>query len=94
MKLFAKAIALVLLVAVAAPVAAQSLTGTVSGTVKDEQGGALPGVVVTLTGRTGSQDRDHGDAGDYRFVGLDPGAYSVQTADERASPDSARTTSW
>jgi hypothetical protein len=79
MRLFAKAIALLLFVAVAAPAAAQSLTGTVSGTVKDEQGGALPGVTVTLTGRTGNKTATTETSGTYRFVGLDPGAYSVQT---------------
>jgi hypothetical protein len=78
MRLSFKAWALLLL-AVAAPVAAQSLTGSVSGTVKDEQGGALPGVVVTLTGKTGSKTATSDSAGAYRFVGLDPGTYSAQT---------------
>ena len=45
-----KALAAFLLVVIAVPAGAQSLTGTVSGTVKDEQGGTLPGVAVTLTG--------------------------------------------
>jgi hypothetical protein len=75
-----KLLALLLLVAVAVPAAAQSLTGTVSGTVKDEQGGALPGVAVTLTGKTGAKTAVTGADGNYRFVALDPGTYSVQTA--------------
>ena len=32
------------LLSLALPLAAQSLTGTVTGTVKDDQGGVLPGV--------------------------------------------------
>ena len=39
-----------LLLCAALPLGAQSLTGTVSGVVKDEQEGVLPGVTVTLAG--------------------------------------------
>ena len=55
MRRIATYLAVFLLVAAALPVAAQSLTGTVEGVVKDEQGGVLPGVTVTLTGKRGSQ---------------------------------------
>ena len=48
-----------------------------TGTVKDEQGGVLPGVTVTLTGKTGSRTAVTDTEGDYRFAGLDPGTYSV-----------------
>ena len=40
------------LVLVSAPVLAQITTGTVSGTVKDTQGGVIPGATVTLTSET------------------------------------------
>jgi hypothetical protein len=76
----ARALALLLALLAAAPLAAQSLTGTISGTVTDEQGGALPGVTVTLTGKTGSKTLTTPASGAYRFVGLDPGSYSVQTS--------------
>jgi hypothetical protein len=79
MKTLMKALALLLLVAIAVPAAAQSLTGTVTGTVKDEQGGTLPGVAVTLTGKTGTKTTTTETNGTYRFVALDPGSYSVQT---------------
>ena len=79
MKTLMKALALLLLVAIAVPAAAQSLTGTVTGTVKDEQGGTLPGVAVTLTGKTGTKTTTTETNGTYRFVALDPGPYSVQT---------------
>src|SRR5713226_1387671 len=42
------AVALLLLWALARPAAAQVSTGTVSGTVKDVQGGVIPGATVTL----------------------------------------------
>lgn len=57
---------------------AQSLTGTIEGRVSDEQGGVLPGVTVTLTGRQGNQTTVTDDRGEYRFVGLNPGSYEVR----------------
>src|SRR5512139_1471319 len=69
-------LSLLLLVA-ALPVAAQSLVGTVTGTVKDEQGGVLPGVTVTLAGKTGSRSGVTDAQGSFRFVGVEPGTYSL-----------------
>ena len=63
--------------ALAVPVTAQSLSGTVSGVVKDEQGGVLPGVTVTLLGKTGTRTATTDAEGVYRFPGVDPGTYSV-----------------
>jgi hypothetical protein len=57
---------------------AQTLTGTITGRVTDEQGGVLPGVTVTLTGRTGSKIEVTDAKGEFRFVALDPGVYSVK----------------
>jgi hypothetical protein len=68
----------VLALAATIPAAAQSLTGTVTGRVVDEQGGALPGVTVTARGATGSRTVTTGPDGIYRFPGLDPGTYSIQ----------------
>jgi hypothetical protein len=59
------------------PVLAQTLTGTIEGVVKDEQGGALPGVSVTLTGKRGINAATTNAAGEYRFGGVDVGTYSV-----------------
>ena len=66
-----------LLIAAALPLAAQSLTGTVVGTIKDEQGGVLPGTTVTLTGKTGTRSTVTDAEGAYRFAAVDPGTYSV-----------------
>jgi hypothetical protein len=56
---------------------AQTLLGTVSGTVTDEQGGALPGATLSLTGKTGTKTAATDAAGSYRFVAVEPGTYSL-----------------
>jgi hypothetical protein len=59
---------------------AQEVTGTISGTIKDEQGGILPGVSVsarnveTGSGRTVITD----DVGVYRLAQLAPGRYEIK----------------
>ncbi|HSK10898.1 MAG TPA: TonB-dependent receptor [Vicinamibacterales bacterium] len=67
---------------------AQSLTGTIAGTITDEQGGVLPGVTVTLTGRTGSQTQITDERGEFRFLGLEPGPYNVRAELEGFQPKS------
>ena len=54
---FRTAAALLLAATVAAPALAQTLTGSIAGTIKDEQGAVLPGVTVTLTGKQGVRTR-------------------------------------
>lgn len=58
--------------------AAQTQTGTVEGTVVDQQGAVLPGVNVTLTGPRGSQTTVTDAAGTFRFVGVGPDTYSLK----------------
>jgi hypothetical protein len=70
---------LVTFVGLAGMVGAQTLTGTITGRVTDEQGGVLPGVTVTLTGSTGSQTQVTDAQGAFRFMGLPPGSYSVKS---------------
>ena len=86
MKNVLKAFALLLVLALAVPAAAQSLTGVITGTVKDEQGGALPGASVTLTGKTGTKTATTDSEGNYRFAALDPGTYSVEISMSGFSP--------
>lgn len=64
-------------VATALPAPAQTLTGGIEGVVKDQQGGVLPGVTVTLLGKRGSQTTVTDAAGAYRFAGVDPGTYTL-----------------
>src|SRR4029453_18880522 len=56
---------------------AQTLTGAVEGTIKDEQGGALPGVTVTLIAKTGVRSTATDATGNYRFPAVEPGTYQV-----------------
>ena len=76
-KLFRTAGLLLLAAAIAAPVMAQTLTGLISGTIKDEQGAVLPGVTVTLTGKQGTQTQVTEANGNYRFPALEVGTYEV-----------------
>ena len=59
---------------------AQGTTGQLSGTVTDDQGGALPGAVVTVTntstGFTRSATTD--GTGSYSLPGLPVGTYDVK----------------
>src|SRR4029077_13089529 len=56
---------------------AQQLTGNIFGNVTDEQGGRLPGVTVTLSG-IGAPKTETTDArGEYRFLNLSPGNYTL-----------------
>ena len=76
-KLFRTAAALLLAATVAVPAMAQTLTGSITGTVKDEQGAVLPGVTVTLTGKQGTQTQVTEANGNYRFPALEVGTYQV-----------------
>lgn len=67
----------VLLILSTGATAAQTLTGSISGTIKDNQGGVLPGVTMTLTGRTGARTAVTDETGTYRFPAVDPGTYML-----------------
>ncbi len=59
---------------------AQAGTSTLTGTVKDSQGGVMPGVTVTATQPATGSSRNtvSGEQGVYRFPGLAPGLYNVK----------------
>ncbi len=67
-----------LAVALAAPAAAQTQTGTVEGNVVDGTGQVLPGVAVTLDGEGGSDVAVTSGTGTYRFFAVSPGIYTVR----------------
>ncbi len=75
-KLVVLAAGLALLVA---PLAshAQSARGNVYGTVKDDTGAALPGASVTLGGALGSRTTVSDERGQFRFLNVDHGAYTL-----------------
>jgi hypothetical protein len=66
----------VILAAVGA--SAQTSVGTVEGTVTDQQGAVLPGATATLTGPRGAQTATSDEKGFYRFVGIQPGIYTLK----------------
>jgi hypothetical protein len=73
-------VALVALSTLSAPATAQDPTGTISGTVVDEQGQAVPGATVTSVNENTGQSRgDVSDArGNFHFTAMPPGTYTVR----------------
>jgi outer membrane receptor protein involved in Fe transport len=67
---------------------AQSSTGSISGTVSDDSGGALPGVTVTATNSATSATRTtvSNAAGAYQLALLIPGTYRVEAQLEGFQP--------
>jgi len=55
-------------------------TGSIDGTVRDAQGGVMPGVTVTLSGAAvlGEQTTTTVEDGTYRFRALRPGSYNLR----------------
>ena len=77
------AMALLALCAAAVPASAQITTGSVAGTVKDPQGGVIPGAPVTLISETrGTQLSDvfTNASGDFSFVNVPPDRYTLQVS--------------
>jgi len=77
-------LALLLALSAAGPGFAQgALTGSLQGFVRDDQGGALPGVTVTATSSAlvmGKATTVTDGRGGYRFPSLPPGSYVVEAA--------------
>jgi len=69
-----------LLLICSAGVFAQSVGGSISGTVKDESGGVVPGVGVTVTHKDTGTTRTAvtGDLGRYQVLALATGSYDVR----------------
>ncbi len=66
---------------IALPASAQITTASVTGTVKDPQGGVIPGAAVTLISETqGTQLPDvfTNSNGDFTFANVKPDRYTVQ----------------
>jgi hypothetical protein len=70
------AVAAMLLLA-GVPAFAQMQSGSLFGTITDDQGAALPGVTVTLTGQGAPAVQVTDAQGRFRFLGLSPGSYRL-----------------
>ncbi len=57
---------------------AQVQSGNIFGKVQGKDGSALPGVTVTLTGIGAAQTAFTDAGGNFRFINLSPGSYSVK----------------
>ena len=68
---------LALCLAIATTAFAQVQSGTVTGSVPDEQGGVLPGVTVTIVGNDRTATFVTEADGKYRFLNLPPGTYRM-----------------
>jgi hypothetical protein len=71
-------LAAVVVAASAAPAAAQLQGGSIFGGVKDEQGAVLPGVTLTLSGVDRTISTTTTEDGQYRFLNLAPGTYTLR----------------
>jgi hypothetical protein len=80
MKVRILAVTLAVLFGAAGTARAQLTSGTITGTVTDQQGGVLPGVVVTAQGLDATQTFVTEAEGRYRFLNLAPGPYKVTAA--------------
>jgi Carboxypeptidase regulatory-like domain/TonB-dependent Receptor Plug Domain len=74
------ACAITLLIPLAAGAAAQNVTGTISGTVADEQKQVIPGATVTVINEATNDTRvvTTGATGDFHATNLPPGTYTVR----------------
>ena len=89
------AAALIVCALVASPALAQITTGTVAGTVKDAQGGVVPGATVVLiseTQGTKSAPAVTNDTGDYVFPNVTPDTYTVEVTMQGFKTVDARST--
>ncbi len=62
-----------------APIVSAQTTGSIEGTVTDQNGGALPGVTVEITSPNlqGTRTATTGNDGRFRFASVPPGPYRV-----------------
>ena len=64
----------------------QVQSGGLYGSVSDDNGAALPGVAVTLSGVAAPQSQQTDELGRFRFVNLGPGSYTLRAELEGFAP--------
>jgi hypothetical protein len=81
------ALAVLAVVAFALPASAQLQRGNIYGTVVDNTGAVLPGVTLTLSSPVTAPLRTvSGSVGEYHFVQLDPGTYTLAASLQGFAP--------
>ena len=68
-------------ITLASPLLAQVTTGSISGTVKDQQGGVIPGATVVLISeaqRTRLTPVITSNTGDFLYAGIKPDSYTLE----------------
>jgi hypothetical protein len=73
-------VVLALAIAFASPAFAQIQGGSITGAIKDEQGGVLPGVTVSAQGVDATLTAVTDATGEFRFLNLAPGTYKITSA--------------
>ncbi len=71
---------LLLMLLITVSVSAQSITGSISGTVTDSSGGVIPGAKIILINNQVGDERNvsTNDEGRFTFVAIQPGTYTVK----------------
>src|SRR5947207_14343525 len=79
-KMSCAALVFLIVIAMAIPAAAQLGTGSVTGSVRDTSGGAVPGASVTLTSSTKatSEDTVTNASGDFVFPNVTADTYLIR----------------
>jgi hypothetical protein len=77
----------VLFLILAMPALAQVQSGNLHGNVVGPDGTPMPGVTVNLTGVGAPQTTVTDEQGQFRFLGLSPGLYTVESALQGFAPD-------
>jgi hypothetical protein len=78
---FAALVTAVVVILTAGSLCAQTTTGRLIGRVTDGEGVPLPGAAVTISSPAligGAQSKETDDRGEYSFVGIAPGVYTVR----------------
>ena len=80
--LYALVVTLISTVSLPSAAGAQAVTGTISGSVADQQGQVIPGATVTIISEATNDPRVAvSDArGDFQVTNLQPGRYTVRVA--------------
>ena len=75
-----KLLAIVLILAGSGGLGAQAVTGTISGTIVDQQSQVIPGATITMVNESTSDSRPtvSDERGNFQVTNLQPGRYTIR----------------